>query len=62
MTKPRGLGAADFLLLAGGHLRKARERLTQEPMSATMCRVEFYAKRAVNSARHALELLKEEEP
>ena len=60
MTTQIGLSAANFLLLAEGHLSKAKEKLTQEPMSATMYRVDFYTKRAANSVRHALELLKQE--
>ena len=55
------LDAAGFLLLAEGHLLKAKEKLTQESMSATMYRVDFYTKRAANSVRHALELMKQEQ-
>ena len=54
------LDAAGHLLLAEGHLRKAKGKLTQEPMSVTMYRVDFYTKRAANSLRHALELLEQE--
>lgn len=54
----QGLDVADFLLLAGGHLRKAREKLDEQPSSGAGHKARIEA--VIRSLRYALELLKEE--
>ena len=63
MTK-QGLDAAGFLLLAEGHLRKAKERLDQEPPSKARDNARLWAFSATNAAREALKELdkQKEEP
>jgi len=61
MTKQIGLSAANFLLLAGGHLRRAKEQLDQEPRSAPVHSASMETIYAIISVEHALELLKEDE-
>lgn len=61
MTKQIGLGPADFLLLAEGHLRKARQRLEQESWCAAAYNAHGQIIYATNSARHARKLLEQKE-
>ena len=53
------LGAAGFLLLAEGHLNKAREQVEQGTWSGATHKAHGEIIYAINSARHALELLKQ---
>ena len=61
MTKQIGLSAANYLLMAKGHLVKARERLEQGSWSGAAHKAHGEIIYAINSARHAMELLKEKE-
>jgi len=61
MTKQHGLCAADFLLLAKGHLVKAREVLESQPRSFTEALALGDTQWAIKYTRIALELLKQKE-
>ena len=61
MTKRDGLGAAGFLLLAEGHLRRAREVLLKEQRPSSRDLPYLLVDDACDDARRALKLLKEEE-
>jgi len=61
MTKQHGLCAADFLLLAKGHLVKARELLEPRPRSFTEGLALGDTQWAIKYTRIALELLKQKE-
>ena len=55
-----GLDAAGFLLVALGHLVKAKERLAEMPKSAHVWWARQHTTLAANYARHALKHLKQE--
>lgn len=62
MTEPQdypGLDAAGFLLVALGHLVKAKEKLDQEPPSMWVHNAYHLARVAANHVRYALKLLDE---
>lgn len=61
MTKQLGLSAANFLLLAGGHLMRAKEKLAKEqgPDSRTM--PYLLVDDACDDVRDALKMLSEKE-
>ena len=62
MTEPQDyldLDAAGFLLVALGHLVKAREKLLQEPPSRAAWSATRYARYAANHVRYALKRLDE---
>ena len=63
MTK-QGPGAAAFLLLAEGHLRKAKEILDQEPLHRAIYNARHDTMRATNLVKHARTILdkQKEEP
>lgn len=54
-----GLDAAGYLLVALGHLVKAKEKLDQEPPSMTRWHAKQHAIYAANCVRYALALLDE---
>lgn len=60
MTK-QGLSAAGFLLLAEGHLRKAKELLPSPPTSLRETMVLGTMNFVIPAVQNALKLLKEEE-
>jgi len=64
MTKPYGLDAAGFLLLAEGHLVKAREQIEQGGYFGATYKAHAEIIYAISSVGHAQELLKQnkEEP
>lgn len=55
-----GLDAAGFLLIALGHLVKAKEKLDQEPPSRETYKARRSTRVATNCVRHALKLLDEQ--
>jgi len=61
MTKQIGLSASGFLLLAEGHLRKAREKIEQRRWSGAAHKADGEIIYAISSTRHAQELLKQDE-
>lgn len=54
-----GLDAAGFLLVALGHLVKAKEKLDQEPPARNTYRARWETTLATNHVRYALALLDE---
>lgn len=60
MTTQIGLSAANFLLLAEGHLSKARELIMKEDLSGMLGEVRWAIVDAGNNTRRALKLLKQE--
>jgi len=60
MTK-QGPDAANYLLLAKGHLVKAREMLLQKHLPIQTYVIGYIVRDACENVRHALKLLKEEE-
>ena len=62
MTKQVGLDASGFLLLAEGHLRKARGGLHSSPTTLRETMVFGTLDFVIPAIRNARELLKEEEP
>ena len=61
MTTQIGLSAANFLLMAEGHLIKARDSVggTEQPTRDYMAGEAIV--RAIHATRHAMKLLKKEE-
>lgn len=55
-----GLDAAGFLLVALGHLVKAKEKLDQEPPSRAQYNARYWTICAANNARYALKVLDEQ--
>ena len=60
MTKQHGLCAADFLLLAKGHLVRAREELVQAHPSHAVYHARRNTQEAANLVRRALKILEAE--
>ncbi len=63
MTKVQaypGLDAAGFLLVALGHLVKAKEKLDQEPPSRACWHAKQHSTYAANYVRRALKVLDEQ--
>jgi len=55
-----GLDAAGFLMVALGHLVKAKEKLFQEPPSRGVYNAQFGVRVALNHVRFALKVLDEQ--